>query len=48
MDYDMTLYDQCAKEYAAKEQAVTDKKEKEGEKWKKIEMMAASNVPVAN
>lgn len=42
MDYDMALYDQCAKDYAAKEQAQSDKKEKEGEKWKKIELLAAS------
>ncbi|TMW66658.1 hypothetical protein Poli38472_013970 [Pythium oligandrum] len=43
MDYDMTLYDQCAKEYATKEQMETEKKEQEKEKWKKIEMLAASN-----
>jgi hypothetical protein len=48
MDYDMALYDQCAKDYAAKEQAQTDKKDKEGEKWKKIELLAASNAGSGN
>ncbi|KAF1323032.1 Protein phosphatase 2a regulatory b subunit, partial [Globisporangium splendens] len=38
MDYDMALYDQCAKDYSMKEQSLNEKKEKEEEKWRKIEM----------
>ncbi|KAF1774522.1 Armadillo-type fold [Phytophthora cactorum] len=45
MDYDMALYDQCAKEYSLKEQAMADTKNKEQEKWRKIESMAASKAP---
>lgn len=45
MDYDMALYDQCAKEYSLKEQAMADVKDKEQEKWRKIESMAASKAP---
>lgn len=42
MDYDMALYDQCAKEYSLKEQAVADTKDKDLDKWRKIESMAAA------
>ncbi|GMF44328.1 unnamed protein product [Phytophthora fragariaefolia] len=45
MDYDMALYDQCAKEYSLKEQAMADVKDKDQEKWRKIESMAASKAP---
>ncbi|CAI5717254.1 unnamed protein product [Hyaloperonospora brassicae] len=45
MDYDMALYDRCAKDYSLKEQAMADMKEKEREKWRKIEMMAAAKAP---
>ena len=45
MDYDMALYDRCAKDYSLKEQAMADVKEKEREKWRKIEMMAAAKAP---
>lgn len=48
MDYDMALYDQCAKEYSVKEQSVNEKKDKEEEKWRKIEMMAASRAASAS
>ncbi|RLN10820.1 hypothetical protein BBJ28_00023244 [Nothophytophthora sp. Chile5] len=47
MDYDMALYDQCAKDYSLKEQAMADVKDKDQEKWRKIETMAASNTPSA-
>ncbi|RLN95542.1 hypothetical protein BBJ28_00005461 [Nothophytophthora sp. Chile5] len=47
MDYDMALYDQCAKDYSLKEQAMADVKDKDQEKWRKIETMAASNAPSA-
>lgn len=43
MDYDMALYDQCAKEYSLKEQSVVELKDKEQEKWRKLESLAASN-----
>lgn len=43
MDYDMALYDQCAKEYSLKEQAQSEKRETEESKWRKIEMLAAAN-----
>lgn len=48
MDYDMALYDQCAKEYSLKEQSLNEKKDKEEEKWRKIEVMAASKATAAS
>lgn len=43
MDYDMALYDQCAKEYSLKEQSIVELKDKEQEKWRKLESLAATN-----
>ncbi|CCI42468.1 unnamed protein product [Albugo candida] len=40
MDYDMALFDQCAKEYLLQEQATATRNEKIQEKWKIIEHMA--------
>lgn len=48
MDYDMALYDQCAKEYSLKEQSLGEKKDKEEEKWRKIEVLAASKAAAAS
>ena len=40
MDYDMALFDQCAKEYLLQEQAAASRNEKNQGKWKIIEHMA--------
>ncbi|TYZ63710.1 hypothetical protein PybrP1_004045 [[Pythium] brassicae (nom. inval.)] len=48
MDYDMALYDQCAKEFSLKEQSLGEKKDKEEEKWRKIEVLAASKAAAAS
>jgi len=48
MDYDMALYDQCAKEYSLKEQALSEAKDQEQDKWRKIESMAATKAQPAN
>lgn len=48
MDYDMALYDQCAKDYSLKEQSLAEAKDQGQDKWRKIESMAASKAPPAN
>ncbi|RHY31667.1 hypothetical protein DYB32_003264 [Aphanomyces invadans] len=40
MDYDMALFDKCAKEYLAKEERVVEKVTAQADKWKKIEILA--------
>ncbi|RHY02446.1 hypothetical protein DYB37_004890 [Aphanomyces astaci] len=40
MDYDMALFDKCAKEFLAKEERVVEKGNAQADKWKKIESLA--------
>ncbi|RLO10299.1 hypothetical protein DYB28_010510 [Aphanomyces astaci] len=40
MDYDMALFDKCAKEFLAKEERIVEKGNAQADKWKKIESLA--------
>ncbi|KAG9408209.1 Serine/threonine-protein phosphatase 2A 56 kDa regulatory subunit delta isoform [Aphanomyces cochlioides] len=48
MDYDMALFDKCAKEYLAKEERVSDKVTAQADKWKKIELLAKARETAAH